>query len=208
MVLEMSHGLMSHGGIESAHSFSFKLGSCVTQEEWATVDQSIQPKPGTAAAKNDKLAAARLQARYEGLTSSERKCQVAGSVYCCVKTYMRDLHLQQPPIFCAPAGQATKVFGPGGSSAPKTLVPRKALSGDEIKHCLHLAEHMDEDFGWARAAEALRDHARNRDAEIPQSPWLAHFHQPCLQPMPQARSPHFSHLPASSWKLIATTRDD
>ena len=65
-------------------------------------------------------------------------CQDAqdDAVYCCVKAYVRDTHLQQPPVLVVAPGRQHNV----DTEFPKQVIARKELSKDEITDHLKLAQ--------------------------------------------------------------------
>lgn len=120
------------------------------------------------------------------------------AVYCCVKTFMRDCQLQQPPELCIPRERALTIL----TDLPQGYVSRRPLTSTEISTCLSLAAAVLE-MGLVQAEAALQDHVRVRRYALAPLSWLRDLQQPNMHIPDAGRNPYFSHLPASSWKLIA-----
>ena len=122
------------------------------------------------------------------------------AAYCCVKTYMKDLSLQQAPVEVIPAGR--KVEG----RVPKQIVPRTALSTDEAMHFTKLIAKC-KTYGLNEAAEALHNFIHECHGTLPRLQWLeAGGKTQCPQLDPAGGNPFFQHLPATSFKLVAANR--
>lgn len=134
--------------------------------------------------------------RTEGVAVAE------DSVYCCVKTYMRDLHLQQPPVHLMPAARADRVKQ--RSNVPTQIVPFKDFSKDEVKHVVGLVQQC-RNLDLPLAAAALEGLLQPRQVLLPTLKWLATYSLGQMAPwLPRATgNPYFPHLPASSWKMLA-----
>lgn len=90
------------------------------------------------------------------------------ATYCCVKSFVRDCSLQQPPELCLRPGQLARV----GPTTPATILPRKPLGEKEILDALQLAKLCADKYGMPAAATSLRDYVYTRDYEVPALPWL------------------------------------
>jgi hypothetical protein len=170
LAIVLDNGFRTRGGIEAPHSFSFKLRQDLTQRE--TEELAKTPRcPGV----------------WEADSPDD--------VFCCVKTYMRDLHLQQAPVLTCPAARVGHIMG----QSPGAIVPRKALSKDGLTAALKLADLCSHELGLPRAAAALRDYVHKRVQDTPVAQWLEAPGTP-HGPLP-VLSPQFPHLPESSWQL-------
>ena len=123
------------------------------------------------------------------------------SVYCCVKSYVRDLGLQQAPVLVLREQRLVLLRSP----APQDIVERKELSDKEIRSCLKLAQVCETKFQMPDAAAALRDTVYKREYHRIAFAW-------CLQPRPYfpseadehgQRNVYFPHLPDHTWELVA-----
>ena len=122
--------------IEAPHSFSFKLGCDLSQSDRAW------------------------------LGPESRSLDVSEDVYCCVKTYMRDSHLQQEPMLILPAGREERLVG-----EPRDVCNRHAMSKEKIHNYTKLATKLKE-HGLSRAATALHGLVFDRSFSLPALPWL------------------------------------
>ena len=147
------------------------------------------------------------------LTASERNMlQESGlpleedAVYCCVKTYMRDTCLQQPPVHCIRAAQARRVWTL--SPSPTSVHPRAARSEDDVKHITTLAHACKHELNLPDAGAALQALLTDRQAFLPRLKWLETYTRENLVETlrPRLRNPYFPHLPESSWRLVAEKR--
>lgn len=168
MVLDNAFG--TRGGIEAPHSFAFKLRQDLT------------------AAERQELATA---PRCPGVWEPDSP----DDVFCCVKTYMRDMRLQQPPVLACPGARIHLVQG----SFPPTIVPRKALSKEALTSALKLADLCCHELGMPRAGAALRDYVYKRAQDTVSTQWLQAPGAPHA-PIP-VLSAQFPHLPETSWQL-------
>lgn len=155
----------TRGGIETPHSFTFKIARDLTQAERGTGVQESGMQPL--------------------------------DVVCCVKTYMRDQHLQHEPVVVLPAGATNRL----ASLQPATLLELKPWKPDALAGFLDLADRCNHDHGMPLAGAALRTLATERQQIPPLDPWPANLIQRTLLPM-QTRNPYFPHLPTSSFRLL------
>ena len=117
----------------------------------------------------------------------------------CVKTYLRDTKLSQPPLLVLPSRRAENI----SALQPTQWVPRKPWNDQQITSYLNLAHLCKHDFGLPAAAEALEAlvHAR-LPGSLPRSTWLAAASSvPAREP--ESSNPFFNHLPEFSWELQA-----
>jgi len=154
-------------GIESPHAFIFKQRCDLTSSD----KQWLATEPG--------------------LLDGDLK-----DVFCCVKTYMRDLDLQQAPVLVLPARAMARVV-----VAPATILPLHEMKPKVIEQYMSLAEVCDAELGLQRAAAALRALVSERLYSLPRDEWLAAV----AAPRPDARGgghAYFPYLPAQSWQLM------
>ena len=167
------HGaFMNREGVEAPHSFSYKR----RRDLAATEAQMLARSPGVQ--------------EWKGPLHPE-------DILCCVKTYMRDPHLQQPPVLVLPHGRL-----PLRTPEPCQPVPLKSLTGRQIDHFLELAQLCSEKLDLPDAAKALNDHVRLREYPIVPQGWLGEPGH-CHAAPPPSSNPFFPHLPASSFQLLA-----
>ena len=173
--LELDWGFKTRQGIEAPHAFIVKMGASLSPAECAMMVQL----PGNPAVEHT-------------------------AVYCCVKAYMRDAKLQQPPVYCIPAERTSRVLDP----APTAMVPRHPLSKNDIETFLRLARLCKEELDLPQAAEALSKLVRDRGYYQTRLTWLESFKQEhWLEALAvQTSNPHFPHLPETSWALSARLR--
>ena len=128
-------------------------------------------------------------------------------VYCTVKTYMRDTHPQQAPVFCMMSAQVHRVWAV--SKSPISLVPRSIRSQQEIKNITVLAHACHHELALPEAGAALEALLSDRRVFVPDLRWLEDFSCGNLveAARPRLRNPYFPHLPETSWKLVATLKN-
>ena len=99
----------------------------------------------------------------------------AEASYCCVKAFVRDTALQQPPVYFSPAGRHTSVL----TSQPRELIAKKEMSEDEIKSYLKLANLCKTKYEMPDAHDALWKFVRERHYEAAgMLGWQGHKTQP------------------------------
>lgn len=178
-------GVTQHGcwatrkGIEAPHSFTYKFLMDLTGEEQAAATHHSW-----------------FRSRYE--TSAK-------DVMCCVKTYMRDTHLQQAPLCVLPGSHVNLI---DGLSPPTCVGP--TMTQAEKEHFNQVAATLDDPYyGYHRAAAGLRSLVRSCEEPAvfaDHTPWLhnvADERGPLLYP---TQNPFFTHLPESSWTMKVQTR--
>ena len=154
-------------GIESPHAFIFKQRCDLTSSD----RQWLAAEPGSLAGDlND--------------------------VYCCVKTYMRDLDLQQAPVLVLPARAMARV-----TAAPTTILPLHEMQPKVIEQYVALAGVCDAELGLKRAAAALLAMVSERLYTLPGDEWLAAEAAPRTDTRGGGHA-YFPHLPAQSWQLM------
>lgn len=89
------------------------------------------------------------------------------SVYCCVKSFVRDVQLQQPPVLCLRPEQLQRLDGP----FPRTLLEQRPLKEKEILDVVQLSSCCEK-YEMHRAARALKAYVRNRYYTVPALTWL------------------------------------
>jgi len=126
-----------------------------------------------------------------------------GDVLCCVKTYMRDTVLQQPPLIVLPESQVGRVL----QREPAGIVPPRPFSPKEIESYVNLADVCEHDLELVRAGTALRNLVYNRVCAVPRHGWLGQpGHAPLALPT-DTGNPYFPHLPETSSVLKAQRRE-
>ena len=138
-----------------------------------------------------------------------QECQLPiedDAVYCCVKTYMRDTHLQQEPHHCVKAAQARRVWAL--SPAPTAIVPRGQRSEEEIKNITVLADACKHELGLPDAGAVLEALLTDRRVSLPCLTWLETLTRDNVVETlrPRLRNPYFPHLPEVSWRLAAEVK--
>lgn len=123
------------------------------------------------------------------------------AVYCCVKAYVRDTHLQQPPVLVVAPGRQHHV----GTEPPKQVIARKALSNEDINDLLKLAHLCSKKYEMPAAAQALRDVVYKREYHVAPLTWLSDLHlERCdRQASADSSNVYFPHLPDNTWELVA-----
>ena len=127
----------------------------------------------------------------------------AEASYCCVKAFVRDTALQQPPVYLSPAGRHTSVL----TSQPRELIAKKEMSEDEIKSYLKLANLCKTKYEMPDAHDALRKFVRERHYEAARYAWLARPQDATygvVHTMQHtAANVHFPYLPDRTWEMCA-----
>lgn len=122
-------------------------------------------------------------------------------VFCCVKTYMHDDHLQQAPVLVLPAD---RVRSSGVSGSPRTAIPRAPLSDARKADLRDLATALRQTvYNLQRGADALDELAAGPPAIVfPSSQWLESAVFDPRAVLAPSRNELFPHLPDSSWHLM------
>ena len=162
---------MSRANVPAPHSWSFKRRPDLWHADWS--------------------AGVEDQARWEPHNQD---------VMLCLKEYMRDQKLQQPPVQCLSSRHRlllTEVL-------PAGLVERHALTKKQIDDYLTLAAFAERG-GRPRAAQALVALTTQRPYERVPLDWMRYprsyrrDHSLAL-----GRNPFFSHLPSPTWRMVMT----
>jgi hypothetical protein len=157
-------------GLEAPHSFAFKKRSDLSADELAQVQGR----------------------RVRGFQEHPE------DVFCCVKAYMRDKWLQQPPLVVLPQSRRDRVQGRPNTVEPINMTDDRASQLEAIATVIE-KEH----YGYYRAARALRDLARSRLAPaLPAPGWLEEPPEP-PPPVVDVGNEYFGHLPEISWSMHA-----
>lgn len=165
------NAFMNRGGVEAPHSFSFKLRRDLLASERAWFTSRCP----TSRSPND------------------------DDVFCCVKTYMRDMDLQQEPVLAIPAGHSKLVK----TAEPVGILPMHEMAPKTIEDLLLLASTCERELGLSRAASALTNLVLKRQYRLPPKGWLGQVGEPRPALGVDEGHPFFPHLPKSSWKLLA-----
>ena len=92
----------------------------------------------------------------------------AEAVYCCVKAFVRDAALQQPPLLCLRPGQLHRL----ATLWPDTILERHPLTQREVEDVVKLSRLCQEKYQMPRAAMALRAYLVERNYSVPALTWL------------------------------------
>ena len=90
------------------------------------------------------------------------------AVYCCVKAFVRDAGLQQPPLLCLRPAQLLQMAG----LWPDTILERHPLKEKEIQDAVKLSKLCREKYQMPRAADALKAYLVERNYAVPALTWL------------------------------------
>ena len=119
------------------------------------------------------------------------------AVYCCVKMYVRDLMLSQPPLLVAPAARIRAVQSHG----PNLVHAANSLSAKQIETFSRLARLCQDKYGLQEAAKALFSIITDRAYDVHCLSFLRNCHRQFLaQDEGNAQLPY---LPGSCWRLMA-----
>ena len=157
-------------GLEAPHSFAFKRRSDLSADELAEIEGR----------------------RVRGMAENPE------DVFCCIKAYMRDKRLQQPPLLVLPQCRRDRVHG-----RPNTVEPIN-MTADRASQLQAIATVLEkEHYGYYRAARALRELAGTRvPPPLPAPGWLEE--PPVAQPpVVNVGNEYFGHLPDISWNMRA-----
>jgi hypothetical protein len=177
----LSNAFANRDGIEAPHAFSFKLRRDLLPSERAWFQNraaSRRPSPGVQVQESDE------------------------DVMCCVKTYMRDIDLQQALVLALPADRCSRVAATG----PANVVPMHEMGPKTIESLLLLAQMCETELDLPRAARGLQDLVRKRVYTFLVDEWLTRECQPQPSVATMGGNPFFAHLPATSWQLVARHR--
>ena len=163
-------------GLEAPHSFTYKRRSDLTAAEKALL------RPVRAA----------VRAGFTPATDAPE------DVFCLVKTYMRDKHLQQAPVLVLPIARRNRVHG----LAPTTVEAVAVSPGraNELQAMATLFEGGS--YRLIRAATALRELAVSVHGPPLAPGWLA-VPPIAHPPVEETLNEYFGHLPEISWHLRA-----
>jgi hypothetical protein len=167
--IHLHNAFMTRGGKEAPHSFSYRRTESLSSKE------------------------------LEMLTAAERQALGTRDVSACVKTYVRDLEPQQPPVLIVKPHELTRL-----QPEPQELVLRKPLSSRALEGYLTLAQACEKELDMPVAAVALRDLVHAREYTLCHSPFLTSPRARQIRTsMGELGHPYFPHLPKSSWRLLA-----
>ena len=123
----------------------------------------------------------------------------ATDVLCCVKTYMRDTKLQDPPLMVMSGSMLQRVT----TAVPMGLVARKEWGKDEMDNYMQLRDRF-KDMSMPVAVAALQHLIYgDQPLEHPSAEWLALRPGQALVPeLVDTGNPYFPHLPARSWSML------
>lgn len=92
----------------------------------------------------------------------------SGAVYCCVKSFVRDVRLQQEPVLCLRPEQLLRLATP----FPTNIVEQRPLTEREMGDVVQLSRLCKGKYEMPRAAAALQVYARSREYSVPALTWL------------------------------------
>lgn len=162
--------LANRGGVEAPHSFTFKSAQDLTPTERSTKDELESWRPNELHPLD---------------------------VVCCVKTYMRDQHLQQSPVLVVPVDRLQRLT----TAQPNSTVPIKAWTDQALENFLSLADLCTHEHNMPEAGAALVALCSQRLHVPAADPWPTALIDRAIRPEP-TKNPYFPHLPASSFRLL------
>ena len=124
------------------------------------------------------------------------------AVYCCVKGFVRDTCLLQPPVYLSPPGRHTAIR----ESQPGQLIGKKEMSESEIQSYIKLAQLCKTKFDMPEAADALHKFVHERHYESVQFQFLAHPHRArygVVREQPAGTNIHFPFFSVTTWHMCA-----
>lgn len=122
------------------------------------------------------------------------------AVYCCVKDFVRDVRLQQPPLLCLRPQQLLRLAG----LWPDRLNERHPLKEKEAEDVVKLARLCRDKYEMPRAAAALQAYLTERHYSAPALTWLQMSR--AFQPADDICSVPLPHLPDFAHRLQVTIR--
>lgn len=174
----LNNAFANRGGVEAPHSFSFKLGRQLSEQEQRWFANS---------------------AMESGVMESGSVCE-ADSTYACVKTYMRDLSLQDAPTLIIPRERSLPIL------VPASILPPSPLSKEQATHYAKLAVKCL-GYDMPAAAKALHGLLHQASGQLLDLDWLCEPGLVYRAPANDAdASPFFSHLPKRSFQLFSADR--
>ncbi|CAJ1418241.1 unnamed protein product [Effrenium voratum] len=129
--------------------------------------------------------------------TEDRWCANSSDIMLCLKAYMSDTRLQQPPLQCLQERQHSPLIR---EVLPSQLVAHKPLPKTLIDNYLALAQWAEE-AGYAEAAQALTELVETRRYERAPLGWLREPRE-YAQDTSLDRNPFHSHLPRNTWRLV------
>ena len=90
------------------------------------------------------------------------------SIYCCVKSFVRDVKLQQPPLLSLRPSHLQRL----GSLWPDTILDRHPLTEREVADTVKLSRLCQDKYAMPRAAQALQAYLTDRTYSVPPLTWL------------------------------------
>jgi hypothetical protein len=129
--MHLHNAFANRGGVESPHSFSFKL----RRDAGAELQVWGDDRQGSAGSA--------------GSVRSDCAGDDPEDVLCCVKTYMRDTTLQQPPVVALPASRRGWVV----EKEPTQVVRVRPLTAGEVESYVLLADICENELGLTQARE-------------------------------------------------------
>lgn len=170
--LTLHNGFQNRGGIETAHSFTYKTGRQLSLSQKQMVVRECE-LPGVQAIREE-------------------------SIFCVIKAYMRDVELNQAPLLVLEQRDTQRVV----ASSPDRVVPPHALSDTTEKACLVLAELLElPRFGLTNAAKALKELVHGTAYEVVRLTWLDAGRCLPLAPAEPVENVVFDHLPKITWPM-------
>lgn len=90
------------------------------------------------------------------------------AVYCCVKSFVRDVGLQQPPLLCLRPEHLLRL----GSLWPEEILERQPLKKGQIEDIVKLSRLCQDKYEMPGAAAALQAYLTERNYSVPALTWL------------------------------------
>jgi hypothetical protein len=178
----------TRAGVEAPHSFAFKRRQDLS---WSDRRARNDARGADGADGADEAKAYPL-----ALPAHEPS---PDDIFCCVKTYMRDVELQQEPVLTILADRG--LYMKHAQPEPLCVLARVPLHEEVVKTLATLAHICGTKFGMPRAAAALQRLALDRSLVLPADRWLPKMEQQAR--VASTDNPYFPHLPATSWRLLA-----
>ena len=122
-------------------------------------------------------------------------------IYICVKMYVRDLNLSQPPLHVVRSRSAIALEG----DAPTTLHRQEALTSKQAASISKLLELCRYQYNLPAAADALDDLIKGQVPRLTNLSWVSlrdrHDEDPELE-----GHVYFPHLPKHCWQMVVKFR--
>lgn len=119
-------------------------------------------------------------------------------IYCCVKMYVRDVNLSQPPLLVILPSKGNAVVG----ASPSQVLAAAPLSVKQIQMYSRLQELCEHKYELRAAGLALRQLIHDRRYQVYHLPWLSLPSRHVQVTQPEGHL-YFPYLPKACWQLVA-----